>query len=1164
MNPTHIRRFSFVFVAVLVGCLLVVLGPATAADLERSLRDTFDVPNSNDINFQNALGRQSGSAGVVSYAENTGGATDALSRIASGALLLEATATQNYTAATLNYNFNEGGTFTLDFDLDAGIDDAANSSGDWACIVFGASSPAPVFVNASDGMGILFRNSGPIQVFDGGTSVFAGGAVPTGPFHVHLEVSTGDFAGTSPATVRMFIDGAEVQIGASTLEYVKPAGFKANYITLGGSAFGGNHWTHSFDNLEIAAQPCIRSSPSALASYPGQTGQAVTVTIPASLNAGGAIAVTVTSTDPAVAEPVGGVAGSLVLNFPPGTTSRSFDVSAHQKGLAALTLSSDSGGCIEGATTVKVGSSLVRNPSFEENFNSTWPHYGPIDQWTQIPGGNTGVNESDGPFHDNSTIPDRTRVALHQGSGGISQTVNGLVPGQQYWLQFRYNRRQGGAVGLSTRFAGVELDNIPSIPVAGANPYFFRNIMFTPAASSGLLEFRSVVPPGVDATLLLDGVTLVPRGNNQVIVANPSFEASGTVPFPGYISPAAISGWTGVGTYGVNVSPDGPFADNGVNPDQDSVAFIQNVGSLSQVLSNLVIGQTYKLSYSFNARAGNLPFLRVSIDGSDLFLEQVTPVDGTAPYYRVTNEWVATVTSAELQFAQVDDLGDQTVLIDDVRVEGLALPPCAITASVESFDLFANQPIGPASVQVGLPLYLVATSAVDVVVISLNPNVAVPTGAAGDRLTLHFPRGNTTNMSFSITGVGSGVTTFTVTSVTACAGTEFSVRNRSSLVLNPSFEDNSLPQFPGYGAINDWQGGSGVNTATQPFADNGTIPDRAQVGFVQGSGSMSQLIRGLTPGQSYWLQFGYNSRNCCTPGLALDLNVRFGGVVIGSVSNIVGGGYQPSTMLFTPTNSTGLLEFVASVAPGGDRTLLLDAVNIVPRGPADGVVLNASFEGTGLVSAPGYVSPAPIGGWLGSGNYGVNISGAGPFADNGRGPDQDNVLFLQDAASLSTMVGPLALGARYRFSYSYNARNGNRPHLRVTLGDFVPQDADITAVGGNAPYAVQQFEFVATNLQMVLTFAQTVGGDQTLLVDNVRLEQLSPGGVRLSISLPSPDTVRLAWPLWVTEFDVEYTDSLAPATWTPLGSPIFVEDPENAVYDLTQGGARFYRLTARP
>jgi hypothetical protein len=139
---------------------------------------------------------------------------------------------------------------------------------------------------------------------------------------------------------------------------------------------------------------------------------------------------------------------------------------------------------------------------------------------------------------------------------------------------------------------------------------------------------------------------------------------------------------------------------------------------------------------------------------------------------------VATVTSAELQFAQVDDLGDQTVLIDDVRVEGLALPPCAITASVESFDLFANQPIGPASVQVGLPLYLVATSAVDVVVISLNPNVAVPTGAAGDRLTLHFPRGNTTNMSFSITGVGSGVTTFTVTSVTACAGTEFSVRNR--------------------------------------------------------------------------------------------------------------------------------------------------------------------------------------------------------------------------------------------------------------------------------------------------------------------------------------------------------------------------------------------------
>jgi hypothetical protein len=85
-----------------------------------------------------------------------------------------------------------------------------------------------------------------------------------------------------------------------------------------------------------------------------------------------------------------------------------------------------------------------------------------------------------------------------------------------------------------------------------------------------------------------------------------------------------------------------------------------------------------------------------------------------------------------------------------------------------------------------------------------------------------------------------------------------------------------------------------------------------------------------------------------------------------------------------------------------------------------------------------------------------------------------------------------------------------------------------------------------------------------VLLDNIRLEQLTPGGVRLSISLPDRDTIRLAWPLWVTEFDVEYTDSLSPPTWQPLGIPIFVEEPDNAVYDLNQGGTRFYRLTARP
>ena len=552
--------------------------------------------------------------------------------------------------------------------------------------------------------------------------------------------------------------------------------------------------------------------------------------------------------------------------------------------------------------------------------------------------------------------------------------------------------------------------------------------------------------------------------------------------------------------------------------------------------------------------------------GSVLHDENFTPAGASAPYYRRTNLWVATSTTALLLFESSDDFGSPAVLLDDVQIIGLSLPPCQTTVSVERFELVANQPVGPSIINVGLPLYLVATSAVDVVIISLNPNVAIPTGAAVDRITLHFPRGNTTNLTFGITGVGSGTTTFIVSNTLDCASTRFTVRNRTSFVLNPSFEDNSLPAFPGYGTIDDWIGGSGVNAATQPFADNGGIPDRSQVGFIQGAGNLSQAIGGLTPGQPYWLQFGYNTRNCCgDPGLfPLHLTVRFGGVEIGTVSNLTAGAYQPATFRFTPASASGTLEFLPLLPAAGDRTLLLDAVNIVARAADDAVVLNASFEGTGVVPAPGYLSPASIGGWAGSDGYGVNISGVGPFADNGRNPDQDNVAFIQDQNSFGTQLGPLTLLATYRLSYAYNARAGNTPHLLTTVDGVVAHDAEVTPVGGNNPYRTHQFDFVAANAAPTLLFAQTIAGDQTVLLDNIRVVQLTPGGLRLTITRIDDTTVRVAWPALAGSLILQCTGNVsAPIPWPEAGLPVSVEGGENAAYDTIGSGNKFYRLSGQ-
>ena len=1154
-----VRFITTAFCAALVPILSAQAAP------EVVFRDTFAVSaNSLNVNLENGGGRQSGLAGVLNYVENLTAGNDRLSQLSNGVLRLEATAANNYTAVTPGHNFNEGGNFTIEFDLNAGVNDLGNASGDWACVVFGASTAAPAFVNSSDGMGILFEHTGEIQVFDGGTAVFGGGLLPTGLMRVRIEVESGGFGNGSAATVRMFVDGTQVQIGGGTMEHVKASGFAGNYITLGASAFGGNNWVHEFDNFQVSAVPCIHPSVNSLNSFVGQSSQTVTVSIPPSLNAGGAIDLVVTSSKPTVAEPAGAAAGSLTLNFPPGTTARSYNVVAHQNGTATFSLSTTAAGaCIEGVTVLTVGASLIKNPSFEENYNPAFPSYGPINQWIAIPGGNTGVNEANGPFHDNSTVPDRVRVGFHQGTGGIRQFLTGLQVGREHWLQFRYNKRQGGLMGLRTLLGGMEIDNIPSIQAAGTNLYHFRQIAFTPTVDSGDLEFLTAATG--DATALIDAVTIIPRGPGQVVVQNPSFEASGFVPAE-IISPAALSGWSGNGTYGVARSGSG-VADNGVNADQEGVGFIQGIGSLSQTISNLVVGQEYQIIYAYNVSDASFGgALRVSMAGSVLQEEfNFIGVGAGQPYYRRTNSWVATSFGAQLLFESFDDFGTPAILLDDVQIIGLSLPPCQTTVSVERFELVANHPVGSATVDVGLPLYLVATSAVNVVVISLNPNVAIPTGAATDRITLAFPQGNTTNLSFGITGVGPGITTFIITSALGCGSTQFTVRNRTSLVLNPSFDDNSLGGI-GSGQINDWIGGSGVNTTSQPFADNGGIPDRSQVGFIQGAGALSQAIGGLTPGQGYWLQFGYNVRNCCSdPGIApLHLIVRFGGVEIGAVSNITAGAYQPATIRFTPASASGTLEFSSVLPAAGDRTLLLDAVNIVAREAGDTVVLNSSFEGTGVVPAPGFVSPDSIGGWQGSGGYGVNISGVGPFADNGLNPDQDNVAFIQDQNSLGTQLGPLTLFATYRLSYSYNARSNNTPHLITTVDGEVAHDADVLPVGGSNPYHTHEFEFVAGSATPTLLFEQTVAGDHAVLLDNIRVAQVTPGGVRLTITRIDATTVRLAWPVAAGSFILQSNNNVAaPNPWPEAGLPLSVEGNENAAYDTIGIGNKFYRLSAQ-
>ena len=138
---------------------------------------------------------------------------------------------------------------------------------------------------------------------------------------------------------------------------------------------------------------------------------------------------------------------------------------------------------------------FVLNPSFESNWNPTYPHYGSIDSWT----GGSGVNDRSldrrGPFHDNGFTPDGNRVAFKQQTGDLSQDITGLTVGQLYWIQFYYNTRGelSGTCDITTRFAGTNLDSVTGIQRVtapeGTNaitvPFYAHSVPFVAEAEIG-------------------------------------------------------------------------------------------------------------------------------------------------------------------------------------------------------------------------------------------------------------------------------------------------------------------------------------------------------------------------------------------------------------------------------------------------------------------------------------------------------------------------------------------------------------------------------------------------------------------------------------------------------------------------------------------------------
>ncbi|HEX8911892.1 MAG TPA: hypothetical protein VF796_06000, partial [Humisphaera sp.] len=140
----------------------------------------------------------------------------------------------------------------------------------------------------------------------------------------------------------------------------------------------------------------------------------------------------------------------------------------------------------------------------------------------------------------------------------------------------------------------------------------------------------------------------------------------------GFLYNPTDGNWAFAGTAGVAGGASAFTAANPAAPQAAQVAFLQTTGSISQLVDGWQAG-TYQLSFQAAQRAGNAAAqdLQVLVDGQ--VVGTFTPA-GTGYQQYVTPQFSATAGSHTVQFVGLNSAGgDNTVLLDDVRIAGLTV-----------------------------------------------------------------------------------------------------------------------------------------------------------------------------------------------------------------------------------------------------------------------------------------------------------------------------------------------------------------------------------------------------------------------------------------------------------------------------------------------------------
>ena len=606
-------------------------------------------------------------------------------------------------------------------------------------------------------------------------------------------------------------------------------------------------------------------------------------------------------------------------------------------------------------------------------------------------------------------------------------------------------------------------------------------------------------------------------GGYTQTIPNPSFETDTFTVFPGYVSGnTAITDWTVSNPDRVGLNPGGgsPFADNGTIPAGNNVAFIQSdpSGALPSTLSTLITGlevdAKYTLSFRANARNGQWPNLKVSVDSQEILAVKVGSVGGANAYWNVACEFTATSMESALILLN-DAAGDNTLVVDDFQIApstgkwtvaqwtgdvDSGIDPNFLYTHAYSFVSAANPVIngvGFKGMMYGnpsVPGKFTTTVLGNIYANDAGNNI---TGASAWLANDFIYGGNVpagTNEAVYLEGLTPGkeyvVTLFSVAfggpSVDARTGT-FSVGEDRVTINQQKFGDNN-GMTVSYRYTADANGTAAIKVSplqatglslhfcgfcnreaeSRDFAPVITLQPQGKT-VVEGQSGILRVVANSVPAPAFqWRRNGQN----------------------------IDGATEAVFVLPTAAGQTaGDYDVVVSNAQGVTTSAVAKVMTVA------GIALeNSSFEAESFTFGSGYISDnVSITGWTAENDMlaGLNPAETSPFANNGTIPDGNNVAFIQAPNSLSTTLSGLTVGSTYKITLRANARTNQSPTLKILVSDEAMQQELLAvaiqpALGGH-PYFYVACEFTATADTETLTLRNDASGDQTVLIDEVNV-----------------------------------------------------------------------------